>query len=125
MTPYLEAFDGVLRRGVDEGLIRPDLDIDWVRRMITRLVAIIPAIVVIGLRGDNSVNDLLIVSQVVLGIQLPFAMIPLMHFTSSRRRMGKYVNGWFLKTAGWTAVLLITALDIYGLVAMAMEALAH
>jgi len=87
----------------------------WLRRMITRTLAIIPAILVIGLRGDGSVNDLLTLSQVVLALQLPFAMFPLLHFTSSRARMGKWRNGWLLMSAGWTSGVLITALDLYGL----------
>jgi manganese transport protein len=87
----------------------------WVRRLITRLLAILPAVFVIGLRGDGSVTDLLTLSQVVLALQLPFAMFPLLHFTSSRRYMGKFANGWFLLVAGWVSCLLITALDVYGL----------
>jgi manganese transport protein len=87
----------------------------WVRRLITRSLAIIPAIFVIGLRGDGSVTDLLVLSQVVLAMQLPLAMFPLLHFTSSAKRMGRFRNGWFLLIAGWTSCLLITALDIYGL----------
>jgi manganese transport protein len=87
----------------------------WLRRMITRTLAIIPAVLVIGLRGDSSVNDLLTLSQVVLALQLPFAMFPLLHFTSSRKRMGAWRNGWFLLVAGWGSALLITALDVYGL----------
>jgi manganese transport protein len=89
--------------------------------MITRSFAIVPAILVIGYRGDESVNDLLTLSQVILGIQLPLAMIPLLHFTSSRRRMGKYANGWFLLAAGWTSCILITVLDVYGLGSMLLE----
>ena len=54
-------------------------------------------------------------SQVVLALQLPFAMFPLLHFTSSRKRMGKWRNGWFLMIAGWGSALLITAMDLYGL----------
>jgi manganese transport protein len=87
----------------------------WVRRMITRTLAVIPAILIIGLRGDSSVTDLLVLSQVVLALQLPFAMFPLLHFTSSRRRMGKWRSGWFLLITGWGSALLITGLDIYGL----------
>jgi manganese transport protein len=87
----------------------------WLRRLFTRVLAIIPAILVIGLRGDNSVNDLLTLSQVVLALQLPFAMFPLLHFTSSRRYMGKWKNGWFLMLAGWGSALIITAMDIWGL----------
>jgi len=87
----------------------------WLRRMITRSLAIIPAILIIGIRGDSSVTDLLTLSQVVLALQLPLAMFPLLHFTSSRRRMGQWRSGWFLLIAGWTSAILITALDIYGL----------
>jgi manganese transport protein len=87
----------------------------WIRRMITRTLAILPAIVIIGVRGESSVNDLLVLSQVVLALQLPFAMFPLLHFTSSRKRMGTWKNGWFLLIAGWGSALLITAMDLYGL----------
>jgi manganese transport protein len=87
----------------------------WVRRLITRALAILPAVVVIGVRGDASVNDLLTLSQVVLALQLPFAMFPLLHFTSSRQRMGAWKNGTFLLIAGWGSAMLITALDVWGL----------
>jgi manganese transport protein len=87
----------------------------WVRRLLTRTLAILPAILIIGIRGDSSVNDLLTLSQVVLALQLPFAMFPLMQFTSSRRRMGRWKNGAFLLAAGWGSALLITAMDFYGL----------
>jgi manganese transport protein len=87
----------------------------WVRRLITRGLAILPAVFVIGWRGESSVTDLLILSQVVLALQLPFAMFPLLHFTSSRKRMGKWRNGPLLLAAGWTSAILITALDLYGL----------
>jgi manganese transport protein len=87
----------------------------WLRRLITRALAIIPAVLIIGLRGDSSVNDLLTLSQVVLALQLPFAMFPLLHFTSSGKRMGKWKNGAFLLLAGWGSAILITAMDIWGL----------
>jgi manganese transport protein len=87
----------------------------WVRRLITRGLAILPAVFIIGLRGDSSVTDLLTLSQVVLALQLPFSMFPLLHFTSSRKRMGAWRNGWFLLIAGWGSALLITAMDLYGL----------
>lgn len=87
----------------------------WLRRLITRMLAIIPAVVIIALRGEGSVNDLLVLSQVILAIQLPFAMFPLLHFTSSRKYMGRWRNGWFLLIAGWSSAVLITAMDIYGL----------
>ncbi|MGZ4827243.1 MAG: Nramp family divalent metal transporter [Terriglobales bacterium] len=87
----------------------------WVRRLITRTLAILPAVFIIGLRGDSSVTDLLTLSQVVLALQLPFAMFPLLQFTSSRQRMGTWKNGWFLLMAGWGSAILITAMDIYGI----------
>lgn len=87
----------------------------WVRRLITRTLAILPAVFVIGLRGDSSVTGLLILSQVVLALQLPFAMFPLLQFTSSRKRMGAWKNGWLLLSAGWGSAILITAMDVYGL----------
>ncbi len=87
----------------------------WVRRLITRSLAILPAVLIIGLRGESSVTDLLTLSQVVLALQLPFAMFPLLHFTSSRKRMGAWKNGWFLLIAGWASAILITAMDLYGL----------
>ena len=80
----------------------------WVRRLITRSLAILPAVFVIGLRGESSVTDLLVLSQVVLALQLPFAMFPLLQFTSSRKRMGAWKNGWFLLIAGWGSAILIT-----------------
>ncbi|MDE3056421.1 MAG: Nramp family divalent metal transporter [Bacteroidota bacterium] len=87
----------------------------WVRRLITRTLAILPAIFIIGIRGESSVTDLLTLSQFVLALQLPFAMFPLLHFTSSRKRMGKWKNGWLLMMLGWGSALLITAMDVYGL----------
>ena len=99
---------------VMEGFMRWRIQ-PWVRRLITRSLAILPAVLIIGLRGDSSVTDLLTLSQVVLALQLPLAMFPLLHFTSSRRRMGPWKNGRFLMIAGWASAILITALDLYGL----------
>ncbi len=99
---------------VMEGFMRWRIQ-PWVRRVITRTVAILPAVLVIGLRGENSVTDLLMLSQVILALQLPFAMLPLLIFTSSRKRMGPWKNGWLLLLAGWLSALLITAMDVYGL----------
>ena len=87
----------------------------WLRRLVTRLLAILPAILIIGIRGNSSVNDLLTLSQVVLALQLPFAMFPLLHLTSSRKRMGAWRIGWFLTIAGWGSALVITAMDLFGL----------
>src|ERR1700694_1771583 len=87
----------------------------WVRRLITRSLAILPAVLVIGLRGDSSITDLLTLSQVVLALQLPFAMFPLLWFASSRRRMGTWKAGPLLAAAGWASALLITTMDVFGL----------
>src|SRR5262245_25506287 len=100
----------VVMEGFMRWRVRP-----WVRRLLTRLLAIIPAVLIIGVRGEGSVTDLLVLSQVVLALQLPLAMFPLRLCTSSRRRMGPFRSGWFLLAAGWTSCLLITALDFYGL----------
>jgi manganese transport protein len=99
---------------VMEGFMRWRLQ-PWVRRLITRTLAIIPAVVVIGLRGEGSVTDLLVLSQVVLAVQLPFAMLPLLHFTTSRRRMGRWVAGPLLSVAGWGSAAVIVVLDVFGL----------
>jgi manganese transport protein len=85
----------------------------WLRRLVTRLLAIVPAVVVIAVRGENSVTELLVLSQIVLGLQLPLALVPLLQFTSSRRRMGKFVNPIWLKLVGWACTAVITALDVY------------
>jgi manganese transport protein len=100
----------VVMEGFMQWRIKP-----WVRRLITRTLAILPAVLIIGLRGESSVTDLLTLSQVILALQLPFAMFPLLHFTSSRRRMGIWRLGWLLLIAGWGSAILITAMDIYGL----------
>ena len=100
----------VVMEGFMHWRIRP-----WLRRLLTRCLAIVPAVLVIGLRGDSSVTDLLTLSQVVLALQLPFAMFPLLWFTSSRRRVGNWKLGPILMLAGWGSALLITAMDIYGL----------
>ena len=100
----------VVMEGFMHWRIRP-----WVRRLITRLLAIIPAIAIIGVRGEGSVTDLLTLSQVVLALQLPLAMFPLLHFTSSRLRMGSWRPGLALLIAGWASAILITVMDICGL----------
>jgi manganese transport protein len=100
----------VVMEGFMQWRIKP-----WLRRLITRTLAILPAVLIIGVRGDSSVNDLLTLSQVVLALQLPFAMFPLLHFTSCREKMGSWRLGWLLLIAGWSSAVLITAMDIYGL----------
>jgi len=100
----------VVMEGFMSWRIRP-----WIRRMISRTVAVVPAIWIISFRGNGSVTDLVNLSQVILCLILPFAMFPLLHFTSSRKIMGRWANGWFLMILGWGSAILITLLDIYSL----------
>jgi manganese transport protein len=79
----------------------------WLRRLITRSIAIIPAAIVIGFYGEGKVTSLLILSQVVLSFQLPFAVIPLVQFTSDRARMGAFANSRFTKILAWTVAAAI------------------
>jgi len=87
----------------------------WIRRMISRLLAIVPAVWIISIRGNGNVTDLVNLSQVLLCLELPFAMIPLLQFTSSRKRMGRWANGWVLLVLGWGSAALITLMDLYSL----------
>jgi manganese transport protein len=87
----------------------------WLRRMITRSLAIIPTAIFIGIHGAGNVNDLLVLSQVILALQLPFAMFPLLHFASSGQRMGKWQLGWGLIILGWGSAVAITFFDFYEL----------
>ena len=88
----------------------------WLRRLITRTIAIIPAALVIYISGDKGTYQLLILSQVILSMQLPFAVIPLIHFTSDRRRMGTFANKLWVQWLSWAAAVLILALNIWLLV---------
>jgi manganese transport protein len=88
----------------------------WLRRLITRTIAIIPAAVVIYISGDKGTYQLLILSQVILSMQLPFAVIPLIHFTSDRRRMGAFANKLWVQLLSWAAAILILGLNIWLLV---------
>jgi manganese transport protein len=87
----------------------------WIRRMISRLLAVVPAVWIICIRGNGNVTDLVNLSQVILCLILPFAMFPLLQFTSSRKVMGRWRNGWFLLILGWGSAILITAMGIYSL----------
>jgi manganese transport protein len=100
----------VVMEGFMKWRIRP-----WLRRMISRLLAVIPAIIIVSIRGGGSVTDLVNLSQVILCLILPLAMFPLLHFTSSRKIMGQWRNGWFLLVLGWGSVVAITVMDIYSL----------
>jgi manganese transport protein len=100
----------VVMEGFMRWRIRP-----WIRRMISRTLAVVPAIWIISVRGNGSVTDLVNLSQVILCLILPFAMFPLLQFTSSRKLMGQWANGWFLMVLGWGSAILITVMDIYSL----------
>ena len=79
----------------------------WLRRLITRSIAIIPAALVIGVAGENKVTSLLILSQVILSFQLPFAVIPLIQFTGNRAKMGEFVNSRFTMMVAWVVAAAI------------------
>ncbi len=83
----------------------------WLRRLITRLLAIVPAVFTIVYFGSNGLGSLIILSQVVLSLQLGFAVIPLIHFTSNRKRMGKFAISLKVKIAAWASAALILALN--------------
>jgi manganese transport protein len=85
----------------------------WLRRLVTRLIAIVPAVIVIVIAGEGAVTDLLILSQVVLSMQLSFAVFPLLQFTSDQRKMGEFVNPRWLKVVGWSAAVLIAGANLY------------
>ena len=85
----------------------------WLRRLITRLIAIVPAVIVAAIYGAPGVNDLLILSQVILSMQLSFAVVPLVLFTGQRAKMGRFTNpGWIAATA-WIVTVVIVGLNGY------------
>ncbi len=83
----------------------------WLRRLITRLIAIVPAVIVTAMYGERGAGGLLILSQVILSLQLSFAVIPLVYFTSQRRKMGPFVNSRPLAAMAWTVAATIVALN--------------
>ncbi len=83
----------------------------WLRRLITRGIAILPAILVIGILGENKVGMLLVLSQVILSFQLPFAVIPLVRFTSDRTRMGEFANSRLTVVIAWIVAAAILVLN--------------
>jgi manganese transport protein len=83
----------------------------WLCRLITRLIALVPAVVVIALVGDHATQRLLVLSQVILSLQLSFAVIPLIHFTSNRKNMGRFVTPWWAQLLAWGAAGVIVALN--------------
>ncbi|MDR6849612.1 manganese transport protein [Sphingomonas sp. BE270] len=85
----------------------------WIRRLVTRGLAIVPAVVVISATGGRDTVELLVVSQVVLSMQLPFAIFPLMMVTSSHERMGAHANGVWVKALGYAICTVIAVLNVY------------
>ncbi len=90
----------------------------WLRRLVTRSVAIVPTIIVTAIYGERGTSNLLIFSQVILSMQLSFAVIPLVAITSDRKRMGSFVNGQLMKTLGYTAAGVIAVLNTWLLLQM-------
>ncbi len=88
----------------------------WLRRLITRLLAIIPTVIITAVRGESGTAQLLILSQVILSLQLSFAVFPLVMFTSDKLKMGEFVNPRWMKTLAWSAAVLIASLNAWLLV---------
>ena len=84
----------------------------WLRRLITRGIAIVPAVLIIGLYGEGKTTELLVASQVVLSMQLGFAVWPLMRFTGEKVKMGEFANPRWIKVLGWTSAALIITLNL-------------
>jgi manganese transport protein len=85
----------------------------WLRRLITRLIAIIPALITVSLYGERGTGDLLILSQVILSLQLPFAVFPLVLFTADRRKMGDLVAPLWMQALAWPVAVLIALLNAW------------
>ena len=85
----------------------------WLRRLVTRLIAIVPAVIVIGLYGERGSGQLLILSQVILSLQLSFAVIPLVMFTSDRAKMGTFASPGWVKALAWPVAIVIAGLNVY------------
>jgi len=97
---------------VMEGFVRLRIA-PWLRRLITRMLAVIPAFVVTAIAGAKGTGELLIWSQVVLSLQLPFAIIPLVIFTSDKRKMGIFANRMWIKVLAWICTVVIVALNVF------------
>ena len=84
----------------------------WLRRLLTRLIAIIPAVLVILIYGDKEVDDLLVLSQVLLSLQLGFAVIPLIHFVSDKKTMGEFAIKTYTKIIAWLVAIILVFLNV-------------
>jgi manganese transport protein len=85
----------------------------WMRRLLTRMVAIVPAVIVASIYGEDGVGQLLILSQVILSLQLSFAVVPLVMFTNDRVKMGRFVNSLWLAILAWIVTFVIISLNVY------------
>ncbi|HEX8907348.1 MAG TPA: divalent metal cation transporter, partial [Longimicrobiaceae bacterium] len=85
----------------------------WVRRLITRAIAIVPAVIVAVIYGESGTAKLLVLSQVILSLQLSFAVFPLVAFTSDKRKMGEFANAWWVKGLAYTVAVLIAGLNAW------------
>ncbi len=88
----------------------------WLRRFITRMAAVIPAAITVYVSGEVGTYKLLILSQIILSLQLPFAVIPLINFTSDRKRMGDFVNAGWVRILAWAVAIVIVSLNVWLLV---------
>ncbi|MCG6909396.1 MAG: Nramp family divalent metal transporter [Deltaproteobacteria bacterium] len=95
---------------VMEGFVKIRLR-PYLRRLITRAIALLPAVVVISISGDEGTYKLLILSQVILSLQLPFAIVPLVHFTSDKLKMGSFASKWWVKVLAWITSIIIILLN--------------
>jgi len=103
---------------VMEGFLQLRLPV-WLRRLVTRLLAIVPAVLVVGASGDTGATKLLVLSQVILSLQLPFAVVPLVLFTGQRRVMGRFVSPAWLRVLAWGITAIIVGLNVtllYGMI---------
>ena len=98
----------IVMEGFLEIRLRP-----WLRRLITRLVAIVPAVIIAAMFGEKGVGELLILSQVILSLQLSFAVVPLVLFTSDKKKMGRFVNAFWLKCLAVIVTAVIVCLNLY------------
>ncbi len=96
---------------VMEGYLRLRIN-PWMRRLLTRLLAIVPALLVIWIAGEEKVDDMLVFSQVLLSMQLAFAVIPLIHFVSSKQRMGHFGIGPWMQLCAWIVAAAIITLNV-------------
>jgi manganese transport protein len=98
--------------------------VPWARRLLTRLLAVVPAVIVAAVLGEEGVGAMLVASQATLSVQLSFAVLPLVAFTSSKARMGAFANSWPLAALSWVIGLLIAGINVYAIVALLQDAYA-